>query len=103
VTLPFRAACADLVVAVRFLHRPTLPLLLSLVAPGGFLVYSHFLDGCQHTPAGTPSTYHGFFFAGELEKMCASSGLSLIAAETSVLGDGRPLVNVLCRRPISGA
>ena len=98
--IAFRPTCADLVVAVRFLHRPTLPLLLGLVAAGGFLVYSHFLDGCQHTATGTPSTVEGFFLVGELEAFCTGSGLDVLISETCIIDDGRPVVNVLCRRPV---
>ncbi len=70
-SMAFRPACADLVVAVRFLHRPTLPLLFGLVCTGGYLVYSHFLDGCQHTAVGTPTFTQGFFLAGGLAPLAA--------------------------------
>jgi hypothetical protein len=100
VSLPFRPRSADLVVAVRFLHRPTLPKLLDLVAAGGYLVYSHFLDGCQHTPVGTPSTEQGYFLVGELEQRCRQAGLEIVSSQTAALEDGRPVVNVLCFRPV---
>lgn len=65
----FRPASLDLVVVCRFLHRPSLCSLLSLPRIGGLLLYSHFLDGCQHTAVGTPTTSAGFFFQGELEAL----------------------------------
>ena len=97
-SLPFRALCADLVLVVRFLHRPTVGKIFGLVAPGGFLLYSHFLDGCQDTDVGTPSTIEGFFLRGELEAKCVESGLAIVLAEETRLEDGRPMINVLCHR-----
>lgn len=99
-TFPFRARSADLVVVVRFLHRGTLPLLFDMVAPGGYLLYSHFLDGCQSIGKCSPSTPQGYFFRGELEKMCQdrSDEFELRVSEESVLDDGRPIINFLARR-----
>lgn len=97
--LILREGLVDLLLVSRFLHRPSLDALWRQVRVGGFVVYSHFLDGCQHTAVGTPSTIEGYFLDGELESLLSKTGLfQLMSSERTVLPDGRPLTNVIAER-----
>lgn len=100
--LPFAAGTFDLIHVCRFIHRPSLPAVLQLLRPGGWLLYVHFLDGCQFTQVGRPKNRNGFFEIGELEEMIADNGLCLVSSSRALLGDGRPVVCALARRPTLG-
>jgi hypothetical protein len=82
----------------RFLHRPSLQATLDTVRIDGFLVYSHFLDGCQHTAVGTPSSPDGFLLKGELEVAVEEAGFVILECVYTSLPDGRPIVELLARR-----
>eukprot|EP01064_Diplonema_japonicum_P025206 TRINITY_DN3626_c1_g1_i1.p1 TRINITY_DN3626_c1_g1~~TRINITY_DN3626_c1_g1_i1.p1 ORF type:complete len:292 (+),score=31.78 TRINITY_DN3626_c1_g1_i1:54-878(+) len=87
----------NLVVVVRFLLRETLPGIKASVAPGGFVLYSHFVDGCQLI--GTPKNPKHYFQHGELEDFfCSDGGFETILNEETIISDGRPVVNFLARR-----
>ncbi|KAK7197259.1 S-adenosyl-L-methionine-dependent methyltransferase-like protein [Novymonas esmeraldas] len=96
--LPFRTAAFDLIHVCRFLHRPLLPTLATLLRAGGLLLYSHFLEGCERTARGYPRKDSGFFRAGELEDTLLQHSFTLLCAETDQLEDGRPMIHVLARR-----
>ncbi|RNF04280.1 type 11 methyltransferase [Trypanosoma conorhini] len=97
---PIRSEGPDLLHVCRFLHRPSLMMLLRLPRRGGFLVYSHFLDGCQATDAGHPSTINGFFLRGELRQALLGAGYSVLLERETELPDKRPFVHVLARRAV---
>lgn len=98
-SFPVRLGALDLVVVSRFLHRQTLSAIFDLPRVGGFLLYSHFLDGCQHTVIGTPSTLDGFLLRDELADICSNRGdYEILFHEEARLDDGRPMVHFIAQR-----
>ena len=102
-----RPGVVDLLVVVRFLLRPALPFLPSLVRPGGYLLYSHFVDGVQFVGRCTPATEKGFLRHDELLHLwggdAAVTGASewmILFHEETVLADSRPIVNFLMQRQV---
>jgi SAM-dependent methyltransferase len=101
--LPMRPGTFDLIVCVRFLHRPLLRRLTEWLAPGGFLLYSHFVDGVQHV--GTPKHPSAYLMHDELVNTMAtangavSTPLHVLHHEETRIGDGRPIVNFIGRKP----
>nr|CCC94271.1 conserved hypothetical protein [Trypanosoma congolense IL3000] len=95
---PVRSESIDLLHVCRFLCRPSLQSLVCLPRRGGYLVYSHFLEGCQRTEVGHPSSPAGFFERGELRAFLENSGYAVLLEEETALPDSRPFVNVLARR-----
>lgn len=96
--LPFRRGSFDLVHVCRFLHRPLIPALVALLRPGGHLLYSHFLEGCERSARGFPRSDAGFFRCGELESLVAAEALTVLEVEHDHLDDGRPMVHILAQR-----
>lgn len=82
----------------RFIHRPSLPRFIDGLAEGGFVVYSHFLEGCEKTEIGHPKNSSGFFLRGELESILRNCHVSILSAEEHVLHDGRPMIHVIGRK-----
>ncbi|RNE98072.1 type 11 methyltransferase [Trypanosoma rangeli] len=97
-TFPIKSKGPDLLHVCRFLHRPSLAKLLQLPRKGGFLVYSHFLDGCQKTEVGRPSSTNGFFLRGELRQLLLDCGYAILLERETLLSDERPFVHILARR-----
>ncbi|CUG93532.1 rhodanese-like protein, putative [Bodo saltans] len=97
---PIQHASMDLVLMSRFLYRPALAEMLQLPRPGGYLMISHFLEGCQDTEVGTPSTVEGYLLRGELTRLCAASDVpyEVCLDEETLLSDGRPMCRFLARR-----
>ncbi|ORC85362.1 uncharacterized protein TM35_000351060, partial [Trypanosoma theileri] len=97
---PVKNESVDLLHVCRFLHRPSLQNLLKLPRKEGkgYLIYSHFLDGCQRTKVGHPSTVAGFFLRGELRQLLESTGYTILTERENALPDGRPMVNIFARR-----
>lgn len=95
---PFRPGCFDLINVCRFIHRPSFSQLAVLVKVGGLLLYSHFLEGCQHTTIGHPKTVKGFFLSGELEALLQQHSFALLVHHVTLLQDGRPFIHVLAQR-----
>lgn len=92
--MPIRPHSYDLLHCCRFIHRASLPLLIQGLRVGGFVVYSHFLEGCEKTAVGHPKNSNGFFFRGELESIVESCGIRILCAEETCLFDGRPMIHV---------
>lgn len=99
--LPFRDGSFDLVLCVRFLHRPLLPALTRYVARGGHVLYSHFVDGVQLV--GTPKHPSGYLLHGELQEcLCRADDperLEIVDNSEAQLADTRPIVNFLAIKP----
>jgi SAM-dependent methyltransferase len=100
--LPFREASFDLVLCVRFLHRPLLPHIAKYIAPGGLVLYSHFVDGVQLV--GTPKHVSGYLLHNELTEVLTNpnqnggAAFSLVVNHETNLNDGRPIVEFLAQR-----
>lgn len=91
----FGRECFDLIVVVRYLHRPLLPLFSQWLKRGGFLLYQQF-----HTDAaayGRPRSSAHLLRDGELVQ--AFNGWQVLVDEMERLDDGRPMVNFLARKP----
>lgn len=57
----------------RFLHKPMLPYLPTLVAPGGWVVYMAFADGAQFVGKCTPKNPKHLVYPGELAAVFGES------------------------------
>jgi SAM-dependent methyltransferase len=85
----------DLIVVVRYLHRPLLPLIAQWLKRGGYLVYQQF-----HSDAaayGKPRSSAHLLRTGELND--AFRGWPVLVDEITRLDDGRPMVNFVARQP----
>lgn len=96
--LPLRPLSFDLIHVCRFIYRPMMPHLFALLRPGGVFIYSHFLEGCEKTAVGHPKKLSGFFRVGELESIFTESDFVILATETKLLDDGRPMIHVLAQK-----
>lgn len=86
----------DLICVARYLHRPLLPLLPSLLAPGGVLLYQTFMQGSEQF--GSPRNPNYLLRPHELAQTFA--GLTILLDEVEYLEDGRPLSAFIARRPL---
>ena len=83
----------DLVMLVRFHSEGLLPFLPQLVAPGGYILYSHFAEGCSH-----PSNV---IKKGQLEEVFSeAAGFTTVANYINEFPDGRPFANFIAERTI---
>lgn len=106
--LNVRPRSVDLVLAVRFLHRPLLPALADAVRPGGVVLYHHFVDGVQHSAVGRPKNPAHILRRGELRTVfpappagtggADADGFDVLVDEETTIADGRPVVNFVARR-----
>ncbi|TWB75074.1 hypothetical protein FBZ87_104172 [Nitrospirillum amazonense] len=67
------------IVVTNYLHRPLLPRLPGLLAPGGVLLYETFAQGNQRH--GRPSSPAYLLRAGELLALAHDTGLHVVAFE----------------------
>ncbi|ASG19612.1 class I SAM-dependent methyltransferase [Nitrospirillum viridazoti] len=67
------------IVVTNYLHRPLLPRLPGLLAPGGVLLYETFAQGNQRH--GRPSSPAYLLRAGELLALARDTGLQVVAFE----------------------
>lgn len=92
-----RSNAAGLLVVVRFLRRSVLNLLWNAILPGGFIVYEHFLEGCERF--GGPVKASQMLKSGELRQVFSEArGFTVWHDEQSNLSDGRPIVRFIARR-----
>lgn len=88
---------ASLLLVVRFLRRGVLELLPNAVAHGGFVVYEHFLRGCEEF--GGPMKAAQMLEHGELRKVfCEARGFAVVRDDEERLADGRPVARFVARR-----
>ena len=83
-----------LVMVFRYLHRPLLPWLQSLLAPGGFLIYQTFMQGCEKI--GSPRNPRFLLEPGELATRFST--LDILQDTVSYLHDGRPVSAFVARK-----
>ena len=85
----------DLIVVVRYLHRPLFPWIERALAPGGVLAYETFRDGQQRF--GPPRREQHLLRAGEL--LTAFPALAVELHEDSPGGKPPLLSRLVARRP----
>eukprot|EP01063_Lacrimia_lanifica_P039498 TRINITY_DN8690_c0_g3_i1.p1 TRINITY_DN8690_c0_g3~~TRINITY_DN8690_c0_g3_i1.p1 ORF type:complete len:337 (+),score=44.85 TRINITY_DN8690_c0_g3_i1:91-1101(+) len=95
---PLAPLSTDLVVVVRFLLRDTLESIRACVRPGGFILYSHFLEGCHLVGPKTPKTPSHYFARGELEEIFSADEFDVVLSQESKLSDERPIIDFIARR-----
>lgn len=68
-----------------------LPKLVSLIAPGGYIVYSHFYEGAAHPT--------NLVMKGQLASVFTpEQGFDIIEDSVRLFGDGRPLTHFIARK-----
>jgi len=77
----------DLVMVMRYLHRPLFPLIDQIIHPGGAIIYSTFMIGCEQF--GSPRNPNYLLKPGELAS--TFSNYQVIVDEQRNLADGRPV------------
>ena len=88
---PWQAGGFDLLLCARFHHPELLAHLPSLVAPGGFVVYTSFAQGASH-PAVT-------VLPGQLAAAFSpAAGFTVLQDAVLPFGDGRPMAHFVARR-----
>jgi tellurite methyltransferase len=91
----------DLVTVARYLHRPLLPHLYSLIRPGGFLVYHTFMKGCESTQVGRPKRPQFLLQPDELRSVFGEQlGMEIIVDRVDTIHDGRPTSFFVARKPV---
>ena len=93
--LPFEAESYDLIIVMRYLYRPLLPKLSSLLKDEGLLFYSTFMEGSEKF--GSPRNPNYLLRKGELAE--TYSGLTIIKDHIHHLPDGRPVASFLAQKP----
>lgn len=90
---------AGLLLVVRFLRRGVLELLHEGVKDGGFVVYEHFLKGCERF--GGPKKESQMLQPGELSKVFSEDrGFNVLRDDEETLSDGRPVVRFVAHRSL---
>lgn len=87
------AAAYDLVLGIRFLCKALFPRAVALVRPGGFLLWTAFLEG-----AFRPFNAKKLLRPGELRRLMEGLGLVTVVDERAEIEDGRPLQQYLGTR-----
>ncbi|TQV88792.1 methyltransferase domain-containing protein [Aliikangiella coralliicola] len=76
----------DLILVVRYLHRPLLPQIKQKIKRGGYVVYQTFMQGCE--AFGKPKNPKFLLKPGELAQIF--SDFEILLDEVEYLEDGRP-------------
>ena len=91
-------ALYDLIVVIRYLHRPLFPALCRALAPTGMLLYETFTVGQTSGPG--PSNPDFLLQPGELRELVAP--LEVIRAREGQF-DGQMIASVAARKPASAS
>ncbi len=86
----------DLIVVVRYLHRPLLPLLAELLNDSGYIIYQTFMQGCEQF--GSPKNPRFLLKQDELAKTFPD--FQVIRDEVELLTDGRPVNSFIAQKII---
>lgn len=84
------------VVVCRYLHRPLMSKIKSLLAPGGMVAYHTFMQGCEKI--GSPRNPNYLLKPNELAE--TFDEFIVLQNEVSHLSDGRPVANFVARKPL---
>ena len=85
------------IVVTNYLWRPRLPDLLTLLAPGGVLIYDTFMLGNE--AFGKPSNPEFLLRPGELRELVRQAGLCEIAFQEGVTATPQPAMRqAICAR-----
>ncbi len=84
----------DLIVVVRYLHRPLLSLLPKLLNDSGYIVYQTFMQGCEKF--GSPKNPR--FLLQKNELATTFSGFKILLDEIEYLTDGRPVNSFIAQK-----
>ncbi|KAG0263779.1 hypothetical protein DFQ27_001604 [Actinomortierella ambigua] len=100
--LPRRTAPFDLIVMIRFLERNAMSLIVEhWLAPGGFLLLSHFVQDKDLPVYTKPGPHHRLQSKTEARDWLTRLGLKVVMDEISAIEDGRPVSNVLAQKPLT--
>ncbi|KAF9158378.1 hypothetical protein DFQ26_007720 [Actinomortierella ambigua] len=100
--LPGRTAPFDLIVMIRFLERNAMSLIVEhWLAPGGFLLLSHFVQDKDLPVYTKPGPHHRLQSKTEARDWLTRLGLKVVMDEISAIEDGRPVSNVLAQKPLT--
>ncbi|WP_196140061.1 methyltransferase domain-containing protein [Aliikangiella sp. G2MR2-5] len=83
---PFFSAQYNLICVIRYLHRPILQQIKQAIAPGGYIVYQTFMQGCEKF--GKPKNPKFILKSDELAKVFCE--FKILLDKTEYLEDGRP-------------
>ncbi len=92
----FKTRSLGVVLVLRYLHRPLLPMLLNALAPGGLLLYETFMYG--QMAYGKPRNPVHLLRAGELAEWCAGYEI-LHHFEGHHESPPRFMGAIVCRKP----
>lgn len=87
----------NLIVVVRYLHRPLLAQIKNKIDLGGYIVYQTFYEGCQRL--GRPKNPRYILQANELATIF--EGFDILIDEIEYLPDGRP-TNIFIAKKVRG-
>ncbi|KAG0245497.1 hypothetical protein BGW41_000124 [Actinomortierella wolfii] len=91
----------DLIVMIRFLERNAMaPIVEHWLAPGGFLLLSHFVQDKDLPVYTKPGPHHRLQSKTEARDWFMRLGLEIVMEEISTIEDGRPVSNTLARKPL---
>lgn len=79
----------DLVLIIRFLHRPFLARVAQVLNPGGVVVLFHFDEGALEF--GRPTRAKHVLGTGEGRRVLEEAGMKVLVEEKRVIDDGRPM------------
>jgi len=85
---------ADLIVVMRYLHRPLLPWLAKWLNPGGIICYSTFMVGSEEF--GSPRNPNYLLKPSELAN--TYSDMKIVYDEVHHLADGRPVAHFVAQK-----
>lgn len=93
----FGAASFDLIHVSRYLHRPLYESLRRMVRPGGFIVYSTFMRGCEEL--GKPRRAQFILEINELKEVFGPAhGFFIYEYAEKRLDDYRPLQHICAQK-----
>ncbi|KAF9978449.1 hypothetical protein BGZ73_002345 [Actinomortierella ambigua] len=91
----------DLIVMIRFLERNAMSSIVEhWLAPGGFVLLSHFVQDTDLPVYTKPGPHHRLQSKTEARDWLTRLGLEVVVDEISAIEDGRPVSNVLARKPL---